>query len=118
MTIFKKYGILYTENKKKKVRKTDMTILTGGIILGVALTVWLIISKDKKERMFIIALLVITVLIFGLLLINQQNAINKLNDNCECGGHWELVEVVRFKNNYVKKFYVCSDCYDEIEIFE
>lgn len=95
-----------------------MTILIGGIILEIALVAWLIISKDKKERIFIIALLVITLLIFSLTLVNQQNAINKLNNNCECGGHWELVEVVRLKNNYIKKFYVCSDCYNEIKILE
>lgn len=50
-----------------------------------------------------------------------QATINAENWNdgfCECGAHWELEGVTKSRMGSVTKYYVCPECYAEIEINE
>lgn len=58
------------------------------------------------------------VLAGGIYFQNKDNSEKWNNGFCECGQHWELRAVTRTRNGTERKYYVCPDCYIEIEIVD
>lgn len=70
-----------------------------GVGVGLALVFWFVLAG-------------------GIYLQNKDNSEQWNNGFCECGQHWELRAVTRTRNGTERKYYVCPDCYIEIEIVD
>lgn len=69
---------------------------------------------DRKIVFGIIALVLGFALLFTFATLN----VNKYNDGCcECGGHWELIDIERRSNDMPLYFYECNECDDLIQTY-
>ena len=70
--------------------------------------------KDAFVRFLVV--FVFWFAISGACWFNAENNAKKWNNGfCECGTHWELTGVSKYRSSETK-YYTCSNCYAEIEI--
>lgn len=88
-----------------------------GIIFGMIAVMFLICGADWKHK--IIGALVCVgfwLLMSGGIYLDAKIDANVWNNGqCECGGRWELRGISEGLSGSVTKYYVCPDCYTEIE---
>lgn len=88
-----------------------------GIMFGMIAVMFLVCGVDWKHK--IIGALVcigLWLLMSGGIYIDATIKSKVWNNGyCECGGHWELRGASESHNGTVTKYYVCPNCYTEIE---
>lgn len=88
-----------------------------GIIFGMIAVMFLVCGADWKHK--VIGALVCVgfwLLMSGGIYLDAKIDANVWNNGyCECGGHWELRGVSEGRAGSITKYYVCPDCYAEIE---
>lgn len=94
-----------------------MSLGIFGIVWGLILVLFVVCSSDTTRKICAVIICVAFWLLMSI--FTHSNVSTKLevwNDGyCECGTHWELVDVVTYKNGGTVKYYSCPECYAEIE---
>lgn len=73
------------------------------------------VDKTHKRGGAIVMAIIWVVFAFGLFYEIKTNETVWNDGFCECGTHWELKGVSKYRNHEIK-YYACPDCYVEIEI--
>lgn len=100
--------------------ETKLFLIVLGLVAIIAGLIYFSLHCNKQSISIVAFILAILLMLFTTTLCRTYNNEKAWNDGyCECGTHWELVSTARKKSSMsIIKYYICPDCYNEIEINE
>jgi hypothetical protein len=89
-----------------------------GLLCVPLIIMFLVCGADRKHKLGgAIAVIIFWVAFSGGLWLDGKGKADKWNNGyCECGTHWELRGATKSRNGVETKYYVCENCYKEIQI--
>jgi hypothetical protein len=112
-------GIIITERNEREIKKMDFWIVFGvlGLVWLMPITMFLACGVDAKHKIggALVCLAFWMVMTVGLYCESTARADAWNGGYCECGAHWELRGTTKSRHGDVTKYYVCPDCYAEIQ---
>ena len=97
----------------------ELLILFGmeSIIFIPVILMFVACGVDRKHQVGGAVVVIIIWIVFTLGVFCDTKANEEVWNNgfCECGTHWELEGVSKYRNHETK-YYACPKCYTEIEI--
>lgn len=95
-----------------------VTFALSGIIWLPLILMFAIGGTDTKNRIVgSLICLCFWLLMAGGTFLEAKGNRERWNDGyCTCGAHWELAAVTKPHNGSITKYYVCPNCYAEIQI--
>ena len=94
-----------------------VTFCMASIIFIPVILMFVVGGVDRKHQVGGSIVVIIIWIIFTLGVTYEAEMNEKVWNNgfCECGTHWELEGVSKYRNHETK-YYTCPNCYTEIEI--
>ena len=109
----------YYRKKRKRDKKMNFWIVFGvlGLVWLMPIIMFLTCGVDAKHKIggALVCLAFWMVMTVGLYCESTARADAWNGGYCECGAHWELRGTTKSRYGDITKYYVCPDCYAEIQ---